>query len=87
MLKKECTVEMKDRVCVVTGAGQGIGQAIAERFFAEGAIVALWDMDGALARKKALAIDPSGERSIAVQMNVTREADCIEAVRKTVTKF
>jgi NAD(P)-dependent dehydrogenase (short-subunit alcohol dehydrogenase family) len=89
MLKenKRCTMDMKDQVCVVTGAGQGIGQAIAERFFVEGAIVALWDMDGNLARKTALAIDPSGERTIAIQMNVTREAECVEAVRKTVDKF
>lgn len=80
-------MEMKDQVCVVTGAGEGIGKAIAQKFFSEGAIVALWDMNGALARKTALAIDPSGERTIAVQMNVTREADCIEAVRQTVDKF
>jgi NAD(P)-dependent dehydrogenase (short-subunit alcohol dehydrogenase family) len=85
--KGERPMEMKDLVCVVTGAGQGIGQAVAEKFFNEGACVSLWDMDGALARKAALSIDPSGERTMAVPMNVTREAESVEAVRKTIEQF
>ncbi|MCX5837080.1 MAG: SDR family oxidoreductase [Deltaproteobacteria bacterium] len=80
-------MELQNLVCAVTGAGQGIGQAVAEKFFAEGACVSLWDMDGALARKTALSIDPSGERTMAVQMNVIDETESVEAVRKTIEKF
>ena len=44
------------RVAVITGAARGIGRATAERFAAEGAIVALLDRDGAEAESVARAI-------------------------------
>ena len=37
--------EMKDKIIIVTGAARGIGQAIAERFGAEGSCVILVDID------------------------------------------
>ena len=39
-------MKLQDRVCVVTGGSQGIGEAIARRFTAEGATVAIWDHAG-----------------------------------------
>src|SRR5215203_3932285 len=41
---------LKDKVAVVTGAAQGIGRAVAERYAAEGAKVALVDVNDAGAR-------------------------------------
>ena len=38
-------MKLLDRVCVVTGGSQGIGAAIEHRFAAEGATVAVWDLD------------------------------------------
>ncbi|EED36752.1 3-oxoacyl-(acyl-carrier protein) reductase, putative [Luminiphilus syltensis NOR5-1B] len=50
-------MKLADKVCVVTGAGSGIGRAIAERFHAEGAIVAVVDRDEQSAKACATALD------------------------------
>ena len=39
------TLDLNGRTAIITGAAQGIGLAIAQRFVASGAKVALWDMD------------------------------------------
>jgi 3-oxoacyl-[acyl-carrier protein] reductase len=42
------TYDFNDRVCIVTGGGQGIGLTVAERMLASGASVSIWDRDEAL---------------------------------------
>jgi 3-oxoacyl-[acyl-carrier protein] reductase len=44
-------IDLQGRVAVVTGGAQGIGLAVAQRFVASGAKVALWDIDEALLAK------------------------------------
>jgi len=63
-------IDLEGRRAVVTGGAQGIGRAVAERLLASGATVRLWDMDGALARETARAVDREG-RASAAQVDVT----------------
>lgn len=40
-------IDLQQRVAIITGGAQGIGFAVARRFLASGAAVALWDIDAA----------------------------------------
>lgn len=51
------TMLLEDKVAVITGAAQGIGEAIASLFVAHGARVVIGDLDGAAADRKAKEID------------------------------
>jgi 2-hydroxycyclohexanecarboxyl-CoA dehydrogenase len=75
------------KIAIVTGAGQGIGRAIATKLAAEGASVAVTDVNEATAKDTAEAIaggEPAG-RALAIRTDVTsREsvAAMIEQVRQ-----
>ncbi len=77
-------IDLKDRIAVVTGGAQGIGRAIAERFIASGAKVAIWDMDKPLADKTAAAL---GQASKAYAVDVTNPESIEGAVKATLTDF
>lgn len=55
-------MKLADRVCVVTGAGRGIGEAIAHRFHGEGGTVAVLDLDLEAAVTVAAAVSATGHR-------------------------
>lgn len=65
------------KVVVVTGAGSGIGAAIARRLAAEGAAVAVSDVNGDAAERIARELETFGVRGTAVRTDVASE----EAVR------
>jgi 3-oxoacyl-[acyl-carrier protein] reductase len=52
-------IDLNGRCAIVTGGAQGFGRAIAERFVASGAKVAIWDNDQPLAEKTAREIGSS----------------------------
>lgn len=65
---------LSGNVALVTGAGSGIGRAIAEAYAREGAHVGICDVNGEAATATARAIETSGGSALAITMDVTDEA-------------
>ncbi|MDB5789108.1 SDR family NAD(P)-dependent oxidoreductase, partial [Caballeronia mineralivorans] len=74
------------KVAMITGAGRGIGAAIASAFVREGAVVVLAELDIALARETAARIG-SASNVLAVQTDVTQSASVQNAVSEGEAKF
>ncbi len=81
-------MNLKDKVCIVTGAASGIGQGIAKRYIADGAKVAIADLNLDAAQKTADELNAQGPgKAIAVEMNVTDEAQVNAGVEKVVKEW
>jgi NAD(P)-dependent dehydrogenase (short-subunit alcohol dehydrogenase family) len=65
---------LRGRVCVVTGAGSGIGAAIAEGLAAAGASVALLDRNGPAVERTAAGLRARGADALAVHCDISDEA-------------
>ena len=75
------------KVAVVTGAGSGIGQAVARRLAAEGAAVAALDVAEDNLRGTVEQIIADGGRAIALRCDVTSEASVNDAVAALVDQL
>jgi acetoin reductase-like protein len=69
---------------LITGAARGIGRAMAERFVAEGARVAIADINAEAAKATTAAL---GDAAIAVHVDITREKSIDAMVSATVAAF
>ena len=80
-------MKLKDRVAVVTGAGQGIGRAYAHRFVREGAKVVVAELNETKGKAVAEEIAAAGGEALFVQTDVAEEASCQEMAASTVRQF
>lgn len=76
-----------NKVCVITGAGSGIGKATAEMFAREGATVVVTDLRAAAAEEVAHGITTAGGKAIALAVDVGEEEQLENMVNTTVAEF
>lgn len=80
-------MRFKDKVCLVTGAGSGIGKAICVRLASEGGRIAIVDMDPAHGDQVLKELITSGAQAIFAQCDVSDEQQVKNAVQKAVDKW
>jgi NAD(P)-dependent dehydrogenase (short-subunit alcohol dehydrogenase family) len=79
--------DFNDKVAFVTGGGAGMGAATVRAFAESGAAVAIVDLDGGAAERFAAELNAAGHRALAVQCDVSDEAQVESAVARTVEAF
>ena len=80
-------MQLQDKVTLVTGAGTGIGEAIARLFAQQGARVYLFDRDAETNRRVAESIAAAGGSAEAISGDVRRAADLASLVDSAMTRF
>ena len=71
---------LKGKAVIVTGAGSGIGRAIARRLGVEGLIVAVFDINRVAGAEVASAIEAEGGKAYAVACDITDYSQVAAAV-------
>src|SRR5690348_10525562 len=79
-------IDLQNRIAIVTGAGQGIGLAIAERIIQSGGRVSLWDRDAQVLQKAAARIPKIAEHDLQT-IDVAEAASVERAAKAVVDKF
>lgn len=80
-------MKLDEKVCLVTGAASGIGKEIALTYARAGGKVVIADLNKPAAEQVAREIENAGGTSMAVQMDVTDEAEVEAAVAEVVAAY
>ena len=80
-------MSLAGKTAVVTGAAQGIGREIALALAADGAAVAICDVNEEAARKTAADIETTGRKSVAVKASVASTAEVATMIDRVMEQF
>lgn len=78
---------LDDRVVLISGVGPGLGHETAAAVLDEGGRVVLTDMFGDRVEKIRADLDPGGERSLAVEVDITSAAHCAALPERVRARF
>jgi NAD(P)-dependent dehydrogenase (short-subunit alcohol dehydrogenase family) len=80
-------MKLANQVAIITGAGRNIGEAIAKLLAAEGAAIAVVDLDKSRGDKVASEIVAGGGKAKGYVCDVSKEQDIIDTVKTVVADF
>ena len=80
-------MRLKDKVAIVTGAGRGLGRAIAGQFAEEGATVVIAEQDAESGPRVLAELQSAGATAVFVRTDVSSRPDVERLVGETVRRF
>jgi 3-oxoacyl-[acyl-carrier protein] reductase len=80
-------MQLEEKVAIVTGAGSGIGRAISLGLAAEGALVAIADIDGRKADAVTREVEAVGSHAIGISVDISNTNDVNAMVDETVKRM
>lgn len=80
-------MRLKDKVALITGAGNGIGRASALRFAREGARIVVVDVDVQGGRETVSKVEALGGKAVFARADVSKAADCEGMVKSAEEAF
>lgn len=80
-------MQLAEKTAIVTGAGRGIGRAVALALAREGAAIVVADRESELAARTAQEVEGLGVRALSVPTDVAREASVTAMVQQALNVF
>ena len=80
-------MRLKEKVAIITGAGQGIGRAYANRFAREGAKIVVAEINEEIGRRTEQEVKAAGSDALYVKTDVSNEESCKAMAAKAAERF
>ncbi len=85
--KEEYMMRLKDKVCIITGAGGGMGKVAAETFAKEGGKIAVFERDEKAGQATVDSIHNNGGEASLFVVDISNEENVKSAVAETITTY